>query len=1078
MPVTGTVEAQIPRTLESELQTFLWRRFKPAELKVLVLNQLPRGEEIAAKLPAGSASMYEIAGELAPLLVSNHEWEALRQALLLARPGDREEIEKIWALPRRPALPTAPTEVFAGVEDLAREIDLAHKVNGLVGTLPLHILFAFSSPLGPFNLFAERASLIKMAQRAFIDSNLGKKFAVQLLEWCDHGSVRDVSTADDTDKRQDMPPLSDLDVVIIVVWHDLGAQLPEPLDGENELSQLAAQVRNRNAEATDAYPRLLLFRRAGIQFSGDDTDAAEASRRYERVKAFFDRLRQDEYVAYVTQTFSSQMERNLRVVVSGLLDHTARIEPDRFKESPLAPQPRNPYRGLKHYDEKHSAAFYGRADEINQLAEQFADLMDRTRIVAVVGGSGSGKSSLVRAGLLPHLRLNGIPGSGQWRYHTLRLSEDSERPLDVIADHLTDAAGPSSDRKARRALLHEDPTTLTPLIEPLLAGRPPDARVVMFIDQFEELFTLVNAEERASCVQVLEKAVNTPRLLVVVTLRSEFYHRCLGNGLSPLLAERLKASTYWLLPPDRRALLAMITRPALFAGAVFSDVYLPVKILDDAGTSSGALPLVSCTLELLYRKSPTGILSRETYDIINGETGVIQQLGDEALSEVRRQVGKRALDRGLRVVFRNLVGVDETGTATKRPARRSRFTSRAAVRLVDALVDQRLLTSDLERGVRVVSVAHEAVLSRWSVLAGWIHGAHDALVLMHQMDRAAQEWRQQRDAAQSDAAKRRRDRNLLWRQDRLDEVHGAMDLLGTTTQELTPAAVEFLRPEFDRLCTELSAPVGHTRRAEIGERLADLRDRRPGQGLTKGIPDIDWCWVTGGKVTLRDRSDHALGTFDVAPFEMARYPVTLEQFRAFTQEKVYNDLRWWSGLPVGPYDHRPYPQSPDVAIHPAQWVSWYQALAFCAWLSDALGYPIRLPTEAEWVQAATAGHPDYVYPWGREWDPERANHRESLYRLISVGMYPDGASPAGVYDLSGNMYQWCLNEFDDLSNLDHGSAQAHPTRGGAFFTMPPNIEVRDQLSIYHRLRDNPDGTGDRGQRIAVGIRLVRDAQGL
>jgi hypothetical protein len=75
-------------------------------------------------------------------------------------------------------------------------------------------------------------------------------------------------------------------------------------------------------------------------------------------------------------------------------------------------------------------------------------------------------------------------------------------------------------------------------------------------------------------------------------------------------------------------------------------------------------------------------------------------------------------------------------------------------------------------------------------------------------------------------------------------------------------------------------------------------------------------------------------------------------------------------------------------------------------------------------------------------------------------------------DMSGNMYEWCLNEYDDLKMIDPGSDQPHTTRGGAFFTMPPGISVQEQLSIRHRLRDNPDGTRERGQRLAVCMRLV------
>jgi formylglycine-generating enzyme required for sulfatase activity len=184
--------------------------------------------------------------------------------------------------------------------------------------------------------------------------------------------------------------------------------------------------------------------------------------------------------------------------------------------------------------------------------------------------------------------------------------------------------------------------------------------------------------------------------------------------------------------------------------------------------------------------------------------------------------------------------------------------------------------------------------------------------------------------------------------------------------------------------------------------------------------------------------------------------------------------KWWTGLAIDPDHHLPYAQTPEIPNHPAQYVSWYQAMAFCNWLSQQLKYPVRLPTEWEWVQAATGGHAEYLYPWGPTWDPDRANHRQALYRLMSVGMYPQGKSPVGAFDMSGNMYEWCLNEYDDPTNVEPGSTKPHTTRGGAFFTMPGIDEVQEQLSVRHRLRDNPNGMRDDGRRLAVCIRLVCD----
>jgi formylglycine-generating enzyme required for sulfatase activity len=112
-------------------------------------------------------------------------------------------------------------------------------------------------------------------------------------------------------------------------------------------------------------------------------------------------------------------------------------------------------------------------------------------------------------------------------------------------------------------------------------------------------------------------------------------------------------------------------------------------------------------------------------------------------------------------------------------------------------------------------------------------------------------------------------------------------------------------------------------------------------------------------------------------------------------------------------------QRRQVSSHPAQNVSWFDATAFCRWLSGRLGFEVRLPFEWEWEQAATGGNPGNTYPWGTDWDATRANNSESrLQRTMAVEMYPGGASNQGVLDLCGNVGEWCANAFDDPRLLD------------------------------------------------------------
>ena len=276
------------------------------------------------------------------------------------------------------------------------------------------------------------------------------------------------------------------------------------------------------------------------------------------------------------------------------------------------------------------------------------------------------------------------------------------------------------------------------------------------------------------------------------------------------------------------------------------------------------------------------------------------------------------------------------------------------------------------------------------------------------------------------------------------------------------------KPEFDRLIDEINEPsTNHQRRALIGDRLAEIGDKRPGVGVRPdGLPDIAWCDVPGGSVTLEKDA----GTFEVQYFKMARYPVTYVQYSAFLEaEDGYQNEQWWEGLK---HLDEPGRQNRPTDNHPAERVSWHDAIAFCRWLSwrlealkevsadaaeiktinllkpakggrfkskefdlmDSMTWAVRLPTECEWQQAATGGNPDNVYPWGETWDSAKTNTSESgLRRTTAVGMYPQGMVRAlGMLDMSGNVAEWCLSVRNDPRKHEINSSDSRVVRGGSW----------------------------------------------
>src|SRR5262245_46654442 len=240
----------------------------------------------------------------------------------------------------------------------------------------------------------------------------------------------------------------------------------------------------------------------------------------------------------------------------------------------------------------------------------------------------------------------------------------------------------------------------------------------------------------------------------------------------------------------------------------------------------------------------------------------------------------------------------------------------------------------------------------------------------------------------------------------------------------------FIRPVAERPLDEIdNAVTSHQRRASIGDRLADIGDPRPGIGLNSGgLPEFVWLPVPGGEVTLEDNA----GTFTVQPFTISKYPVTWAQYRSFLEEPDgYRQRRWWRGL--AEHQARPGEQYRQQETHPADSVSWYDAVAFCRWLSARLGYEVRLPTEWEWQQVATGGDSAREYPWGTDWDSAYANTWEShLGRTTAVGVYPQGVSPVGALDMSGNVWEWCLNEYDHPQRTGLSGTARRVVRGGSW----------------------------------------------
>jgi WD40 repeat protein len=393
------------------------------------------------------------------------------------------------------------------------------------------------------------------------------------------------------------------------------------------------------------------------------------------------------------------------------------------------PDDHSPFPGLRPFDTDLHRVFFGRAQEIEQLAALLRSPAERaqTAVVLVVGPSGCGKSSLVRAGLLPTMADE--PG-----WQTVPAILPGTQPVATLTRELTGVAhqlrlGWSTDEVRRRL----DDGGLAELANDLLlAGpRPRRTHLLIVIDQFEELLTQAAVAERARIADLLVPALAGP-VQVVGTLRPEFLDQLLADPDLAVLPTRV----HTLRPLRREALRAVIEGPARLAG-IDVDEDLVVRLVAD--TDSGeALPLLAYTLSQLadgIRRGGRLLASR--YEQLGGVQGALARQADAALADATATSGRRR-DQVVRELLR-LVTVDEQGRPTRLRVHRDELPEPVAAEL-DAFVARRLVTTDLDNGEVVVGVAHEAFLSAWPPLAEVITAASTALRARRQIEQAAVDW--------------------------------------------------------------------------------------------------------------------------------------------------------------------------------------------------------------------------------------------------------------------------------------------------------------------------------------------------
>jgi energy-coupling factor transporter ATP-binding protein EcfA2 len=399
---------------------------------------------------------------------------------------------------------------------------------------------------------------------------------------------------------------------------------------------------------------------------------------------------------------------------------------------PAPPQkPICPYPGMIPFNEKDERHFFGRDEEIEELRGR----LHAQHFLTVIGPSGSGKSSLVFAGLIPNLKKSGLFGTGQWCIRSLR---PGSNPLANI-----------------QTALEGDFANLEVSIQQLLSTQPDAQRLLLVIDQFEELFTQAGTETR-QFQEALLQLIEISNVYLILTVRADFYPDLMGS----LLWNKIRSHRYEVLPLDDKGLRQAIVRPAE-SEEVYIDSALVERLLVDSRGEPGVLPLLQQTLKLLWEKLERRFLPLKAYELLvlprsaygaianQPRTGLqvaISLQADAAFGNLEAQTKQAIAQR----IFLRLIQFGKGRPDTRRQQLQKDLTSadddaELFKQTLEHLADCRLLTFSGEENIeqkenRKVDLAHEALISAWPTLQQWIRERRDAEQVRRRLETQAKEW--------------------------------------------------------------------------------------------------------------------------------------------------------------------------------------------------------------------------------------------------------------------------------------------------------------------------------------------------
>ncbi len=598
-----------------------------------------------------------------------------------------------------------------------------------------------------------------------LDSQFGELLHLEAVFW-EHAPL--VATAS---FQEQLAKPSETDVTIVILWSRLGTALPSHIRREDG-SAYASGTEFEFEDAVTGFqrygkPRLLVYRKTAATTEPGDLksleDAVRQKQAMERFVAKWFRNDADGSLKAAFHNFASPAE------FEDLLEaHMTRLAEQHLPAGAVvhggAPTWRgsSPFRGLEVFEPQHSPVFFGRTAAVaSMLAKLRMQAEKRKAFVLIVSMSGGGKSSLVRAGVLPLMVQPGVVGTATlWRHAVMRPSDGRGHPTRALVRALLLAT--MIDAKEENDLdIDESAVELEPPLD--LARRicdrldaiaaiardqsPVDAsecHLALVVDQLEEVFSdeRIAEQDRDSFFAAIDALARSGKVWVIATMRSDAYPRISEQPL--LVALKEGEGQFDLLPPSLREIGQIIRFPAAAAGLRFEVRTSTAERLDDvirdaAAKNPGALPLLQFLLEELYqRRNKEDVLTFRAYEELGGVEGALAQRAEAVLASVSERAQK-----SLPSVLRELVtfGGDDESKPLRRVAPRDAFQSDDERELVDALIEARLLVSTLDAdGQSAISLAHEALLEFWPRLRSWRDEDRELLLVHARLATATRAW--------------------------------------------------------------------------------------------------------------------------------------------------------------------------------------------------------------------------------------------------------------------------------------------------------------------------------------------------